>query len=267
MKTALSLQNENKVLGIFIAILSDVMHPLLLDEVALFGDDYDNYNTTSSSTSSKPRITIVDKHKRLIRHYLQAFTEEETSLMIQYAKEWNTLSQFSYLSQLLLDGFFVTQGVKPLLSVQVMKEGVEGYQAYTERHYTRVHRLSQSCHFLDYVTANITGIFPISLSASVLAARKNATSSTAVVEQDKEEGVTSQEEGGEEKDGEDEEELGSYWIEEKVGEKKEVLEEIPAVVSAEVVEEKGGKGRKRKAAVTVEEPVPEEGKRSSRRKK
>lgn len=156
LHTALSLQQEEKVLSIFQTILSDNAHPLLRDDAKPL------FTALGLPIPIGTSLTIIDKHRYLLRYYVLELYAEEKHYLMSQMKSWNTLSQYAYVSQLLLDAFLLTEGVQKLSNWMEMKESVDGWQAYSDRHYQRLARMSQACYFLDYVTASITGILPLS---------------------------------------------------------------------------------------------------------
>lgn len=93
--------------------------------------------------------------------FVSDLKEDEKSRLILFLRDWNTNSKNAYLSQILLSSFMRTMTIDGLLAIKEWREGISGFAAYTERHYTRMNRLLQASHYINYIVSAINGFLPM----------------------------------------------------------------------------------------------------------
>ncbi len=135
LKLALTLAHPSKVLMILTAILEEEKSPS--DEIAL------------------DRL-FQEEWSRRLDSYVEDMNDEELHKILGYLKDWNTNSRHCYVSQVLLHSLFRIVKAEKLLQWKDFRDLSQGLQAYTERHYQRINRLSQAAHFLDYIVSTIS---------------------------------------------------------------------------------------------------------------
>jgi U3 small nucleolar RNA-associated protein 13 len=161
---AISLGHPSKVLMILTTVLEE--------------------DKDSSNVLSGPGALFNEDWSRRLDPYVQAWSDEELQKLLQFLKEWNTNSRNCYVSQILLNSLFRVVKVEKLMQWKEFREMSIGIQAYTERHFQRLNRLSQAAHFLDYIVSVISIMPKESLDALAIknSASKDQQSSVDVNE-------------------------------------------------------------------------------------
>jgi U3 small nucleolar RNA-associated protein 13 len=135
LKLALTLSHPSKVLTILIAILEE--------------EKKDNGELPIDKLFQEEWSLRLDP-------YVMEMNDEELHKILAYLKDWNTNSRHCYVSQILLHSLFRIVKAEKLMQWKDFREISLGLQAYTERHYQRINRLSQAAHFLDYIVSTIS---------------------------------------------------------------------------------------------------------------
>ena len=122
----MELNHANKVLGIFMSILED------------------------ASESEK------SSHLEIIIHYLKLLNSDHHEKLFVYLREWNTNSKYSYPCHMILSALTTIKSSESLMNCKVLTESLDGFIAYSERHFQRINRLFESSYILEYVAGQIS---------------------------------------------------------------------------------------------------------------
>ncbi len=138
LSVALSLGHSLKVLQILTAIIEDDSAEA---QVAM--------KTISHGGCDLRQSLLLDQ-------YIAPLEDEDLEKIIGYLSDWNTNSRYSFPSQMLISCLFRVIPSERLRNLRLLTEKCAGLQAYSERHYSRVDKLYQATHLIDYIISSIT---------------------------------------------------------------------------------------------------------------
>lgn len=154
LQASLSLNMPNQSLRAIQLILEDDDDKWIsLMKDRLIHDNIDTSNFSSLESYDNYRFQYDWAHR--LDDILYQLSPELLVILLKFAlKDWNNSSRTSYYSQILLSSLLSQKKVKYLLEREDMreiKESIDGVLAYTDRHFKRISKLSQACHYIDYI--------------------------------------------------------------------------------------------------------------------
>ena len=169
LKLSLQLKHSQKVLQILQSILDDNS-----DEKDEEEDDDDERKDQSSQLILKNQQKLFDsKWSKKFDNYAVQLNPDEIKQFLQFLKDWNTNSRYCYIVQLMFSAFLRLFAMKDLLAIPEMREFLNGFHAYTERHYQRINRLLQSSYYISYLITAINGFLPLETMEKILSKEEN----------------------------------------------------------------------------------------------
>ncbi|KAK2999957.1 hypothetical protein RJ639_024082 [Escallonia herrerae] len=91
---------------------------------------------------------------------LRALGKEESRLLLEYVREWNTKPKLCHIAQFVLFRIFSILQPTDIIEIRGVGELLEGLIPYSQRHFSRIDRLERSTFLLDYTLAGMSVIEP-----------------------------------------------------------------------------------------------------------
>ncbi|KAG6550306.1 hypothetical protein Mapa_008267 [Marchantia paleacea] len=91
---------------------------------------------------------------------LQALGKEHLRLLLEYIRDWNSKSKFCHIAQRVMYSMFHVISPTDLIKVPGIRELLEGILPYSQRHFSRIDRLSRSTFLLDFVLSSMASLLP-----------------------------------------------------------------------------------------------------------
>ncbi|KAF6151712.1 hypothetical protein GIB67_001995 [Kingdonia uniflora] len=107
--------------------------------------------------------TAADKEeafRKEVEKALRSLRKEEYQILFEYAREWNTKPKLCHVAQFLLFRVFNILPPTEILQVKGISEILEGLIPYSQRHFSRIDRLTRSTLLLDYTLSGMKVIEP-----------------------------------------------------------------------------------------------------------
>lgn len=101
---------------------------------------------------------LVDVSKRL--------NQDQLKTSLEFCREWNTHSKSCSAAQAFLHAIFCSRTPEEVLSIPGCHSILEGIQAYTQRHTSRVDRLIKSSYIVDFILASMGALTPTNVLAN-----------------------------------------------------------------------------------------------------
>ncbi|XP_077234966.1 transducin family protein / WD-40 repeat family protein [Tasmannia lanceolata] len=95
-----------------------------------------------------------------IEEALRVLGKEETRLLFEYIREWNTKPKLCHVAQYVLFRVFNILPPTEIVEIRGVGELLEGLIPYSQRHFSRIDRLVRSTYLLDYTLAGMSVIDP-----------------------------------------------------------------------------------------------------------
>lgn len=113
-----------------------------------------------------------------IEKALRALDKEESRLLLEYVREWNTKPKLCHIAQFVLFRIFSILPPTEITEIRGIGELLEGLIPYSQRHFSRIDRLERSTFLLDYTLTGMSVIEPetkeIELTSSSVKHTKDA---------------------------------------------------------------------------------------------
>ncbi|KAL3678389.1 hypothetical protein R1sor_021345 [Riccia sorocarpa] len=91
---------------------------------------------------------------------LQALGKEHFRLLLEYIRDWNSKAKFCHVAQRVLYSVLHVVSPTDLIKVPGIREVLEGINPYSQRHFSRIDRLSRSTFLLDFILSSMTSLLP-----------------------------------------------------------------------------------------------------------
>ncbi|BBN19124.1 U3 small nucleolar RNA-associated protein 13 [Marchantia polymorpha subsp. ruderalis] len=91
---------------------------------------------------------------------LQALGKEHLRLLLEYIRDWNSKSKFCHIAQRVMYSMFHVISPIDLIKVPGIRELLEGILPYSQRHFSRIDRLTRSTFLLDFVLSSMSSLLP-----------------------------------------------------------------------------------------------------------
>ncbi|KAK3020309.1 hypothetical protein RJ639_046521 [Escallonia herrerae] len=95
-----------------------------------------------------------------IEKALLALGKEESHLLLEYVREWNTKPKLCHIAQFVLFRIFSILQPTEIIEIRGVGELLEGLIPYSQRHFSRIDRLERSTFLLDYTLTGMSVIEP-----------------------------------------------------------------------------------------------------------
>ncbi|KAL9993315.1 putative small-subunit processome, Utp13 protein [Helianthus debilis subsp. tardiflorus] len=84
----------------------------------------------------------------------------EYRLLLEYVREWNTKPKLCHIAQFVLFQVFSILSPTEIVEMKGIGELLEGLILYSQRHYSKIHRLDWSAFLLDYTLNGMSIVEP-----------------------------------------------------------------------------------------------------------
>ncbi|CAA6673787.1 unnamed protein product [Spirodela intermedia] len=101
-----------------------------------------------------------------IEEVVRTLGKEELRLLLEFVREWNTRSQSCHVAQFVLFRIFRVFPPTEIIQVKGVRELLEGLIPYSQRHFSRIDRLTRSAFLLDYTLARMAVLEPVAAAPS-----------------------------------------------------------------------------------------------------
>ncbi|KAL6008390.1 hypothetical protein ACLOJK_033899 [Asimina triloba] len=95
-----------------------------------------------------------------IKEVLLVLGKDETRLLLEYVREWNTKPKLAHVAQFVLFQVFNILPPTEIIEIKGITELLEGLIPYSQRHFSRIDRLLRSTFLLDYTLTGMSVIDP-----------------------------------------------------------------------------------------------------------
>ena len=90
-----------------------------------------------------------DQVLNVVEDMISDLDDEQLSKLLHFVREWNTTAKFSAVAQSVLNVVLNKVGLERVLGLKGIKELLEAFVVYTERHYERAKSLAVDIEILD----------------------------------------------------------------------------------------------------------------------
>lgn len=94
---------------------------------------------------------VESSEENSFNYYARKWSKDEVAQVIEYIKDWNTNSRYSYVVHTLFQSLIEVFGVANFLNVPNVSDSLLSLSSYGERHFQRVDRLNESIYLLEYL--------------------------------------------------------------------------------------------------------------------
>lgn len=102
-----------------------------------------------------------DSGNSILAEVVKSLESDQLKKTLEYCREWNAHSKNCSCAQAMLYAIFSENSKQELLSIQGFDGILEGIEAYTNRHRSRVDRLIRSSYILDYILSVMGALTPV----------------------------------------------------------------------------------------------------------
>jgi len=94
---------------------------------------------------------IFENYEVPLKELMLAMTQEHLKTFVQFLQKWNTNAKTCHLTTLLFNHLTLNLNDATLKKIEGFKEFCGAYEAYGERHYSRVSALKSKAYLLDVI--------------------------------------------------------------------------------------------------------------------
>ncbi len=102
-----------------------------------------------------------DSGDSILVEVVKSLDSDQLKKTLEYCREWNAHSKNCSSAQVMLHAIFSVNSKQDLLSIHGFDGILEGIEAYTNRHRSRVDRLIRSSYILDYILGVMGALTPV----------------------------------------------------------------------------------------------------------
>ena len=195
------------------------------------------------------RLRVAQGACKTLDSAVEALTLEQIGSLVGYVKAWNANSRHSHVAQHVLGAVLRHVSAASLANLPRIGETVDALEAYSERHFSRLDRLSRKTYLLDFTLESMKTLLPMLEEEEEESKRRGKGARGMDVVEDKKDDDEDDEEEEEDDENEDEEEEEEEEVKKKAskgGKAKGKGKAKAAPKAAPKTAPKGGKGKQKR---------------------